>query len=117
LAFFKNFCIFLCRAYFWVTHGKERVTPSPRGRPSTPSLCRVSHIAHDKELCRVLHFPKAHGKGLYRAKMRRAPEQNPHGKGRAVRVLAFAVRPWRTAKAAFPLVICDVAFFNTTVMW
>jgi hypothetical protein len=34
----------------------------------------------------------------------RAPEQNPHGKGCAVRVLASAVRPWRTAKRANPIV-------------
>jgi hypothetical protein len=54
-------------------HGKESVTPSPRRRPSTPFLSRASCIAHDKELCRVLPFPKVHGKGLCRAKMRRAP--------------------------------------------
>jgi hypothetical protein len=45
-------------------HGKESVTPSPRGRPSTPFLCRASRIAHDEELCCALPFPKAHGKGL-----------------------------------------------------
>jgi hypothetical protein len=73
LGFFFIFCIFLCRAYFWVTHDKERVTLSPRRRPSTLSLCRASHIAYDKELCRALPFPKAHDKGLYQAKMRRVP--------------------------------------------
>jgi hypothetical protein len=73
LGFFFIFCIFLCGAYFWVMHGKEHVTLSPRGRPSTPSLCRASHIADDKELCRALPFPMAHDKGLCRVKMRRAP--------------------------------------------
>jgi hypothetical protein len=32
----------------------------------------VSHITHGNELCRALHFPKAHDKILYRVKMRRA---------------------------------------------
>jgi hypothetical protein len=54
-------------------HGREGVTPSPRGRPSTPFPCRASHITHGKELCRALPFPKAHGKVLYRVKMRREP--------------------------------------------
>jgi hypothetical protein len=54
-------------------HGREGVTPSPRGRPSTPFLCRASRITHGKELCRALSFPKAHGKVLYRVKMRRVP--------------------------------------------
>jgi hypothetical protein len=35
-------------------HGRESVTPSPRGRPSTPFCCRASLIPHGKELCRVL---------------------------------------------------------------
>jgi hypothetical protein len=90
----------LCRAPCHVAHGKEchhsrafsaahsreGATPSPRGWPSTPFLCRASHITHGKELCRALPFPKAHGKVLYRVKMRRAP---------------FAVRlgKMRTAKA------------------
>jgi hypothetical protein len=77
-------------------HGKECVTPSPRGRPSITFLCRPSLIAHSKELCCVLHFPKAHDKGLCRAKnalcaLCRALGQNPHGKGPAVRILDFAV--------------------------
>jgi hypothetical protein len=67
-------------------HGREGVTPSPSGRPSTPFLCRASRITHGKELCRAFPFPKAHGEVLYRVKMRRAP---------------FAVRlgKMRTAKA------------------
>jgi hypothetical protein len=82
LAFFS----FFCAVSIWVAHDKERVTPSRWGRPPTPFLCRASHFAHDKGLCRALPFPTAHGKGLCRAKMRRAP---------------FAVRPSRirTAKA------------------
>jgi hypothetical protein len=75
-----SFFIFMCREYLWVAHGKERPTPSRRGRPSTPLLCRLSHVAHDRDLCRVLPLPTAHGKALCRAKMRRAP---------------FAVRPGR----------------------
>jgi hypothetical protein len=107
---------FFCAVSIWVAHDKERVTPSRWGRPSTPFLCRASHVAHDKDLCRALPFPTAHDKGLCRAKMRcapfavrpgrirtqrlcRAPGQNPHGKGCAVRVLASTVCPWRTAKA------------------
>jgi hypothetical protein len=50
-------------------HGRESVMLSPRGRPSTPFLCRASLIPHGKELCRALSFPKAHNKGLCRAKM------------------------------------------------
>jgi hypothetical protein len=67
-------------------HGREGVTLSPRGRPSTPFLCRASHITHSKELCCALPFPKAHDKVLCRVKMRRVP---------------FAVRSikMRTAKA------------------
>jgi hypothetical protein len=58
---------------------------------------------HDKELCRALPFPKAHDKGLCRAKMRRAPEQNPHGKGRAVRVLAHG--KGRVSGSARPILV------------
>jgi hypothetical protein len=54
-------------------HGRDGVTPSAHGRPSTPFLCRASHITHSNELCRALPFPKALGKVLYRVKMRRAP--------------------------------------------
>jgi hypothetical protein len=54
-------------------HGRGSVTPSPRGRPSTPFHCRASLIPHGKELCRAWPFPMAHGKGLCRAKMHRAP--------------------------------------------
>jgi hypothetical protein len=54
-------------------HGREGVTPSPRGRPSTPFLCRASHITHGKELCCALPFLKAHDNGLCRVKMRCAP--------------------------------------------
>jgi hypothetical protein len=49
-------------------HGRERVTPSPCGRPWTPFLCRAPLIPHGKELCRALAFPKAHDKGLCREK-------------------------------------------------
>jgi hypothetical protein len=62
-------CSRVCSA----AHGREGVTPSPRRRPSTPFLCRASHITHGKELCHALPFPKAHGKVLYRVKMHRAP--------------------------------------------
>jgi hypothetical protein len=72
-------------------HGREGVTPSPRGRPSTPFLCRASPITHGNGLCRALPFPKAHDKVLYRVKMSRTP---------------FAVRfgKMRTAKSAIPVV-------------
>jgi hypothetical protein len=70
---FFLFFSFFCAVSIWVAHGKERVTPSRWGRPSTPFLCRASHITHGNELCRVLPFPKAHGKVLYRVKLRRVP--------------------------------------------
>jgi hypothetical protein len=75
---------FFCVMSIWVAHDKERVTPSRWGRPSTPFLCRASHVAHDKDLCCVLPFLTAHDKGLCRAKVRRAP---------------FAVRPGRIRTA------------------
>jgi hypothetical protein len=73
-----------------VAHGREGVTSSPRGRPSTPFLCRASHITHDNELCRALPLPKTHGKVLYRVKMRRAPFAVRLGKRGAVRIPIFA---------------------------
>jgi hypothetical protein len=57
LPYFFLFFSFFCAVSIWVAHGKERVMPSRWGRPSTPFLCRASHVAHDKDLCRVLPFP------------------------------------------------------------
>jgi hypothetical protein len=82
-------CSHACSA----AHGREGVTPSPRGRPSTPFLCRASHITHGNKLCRALPFPKAHGKVLYRVKMHRAPFAVRLGKMRTA-----------TAKSAIPVV-------------
>jgi hypothetical protein len=52
------FFFFLCREYLWVAHGKERVTLSRRGRPSTPFFA-VRHILRTTKNCvmRCL-FPK-----------------------------------------------------------
>jgi hypothetical protein len=68
-------------------HGREGVTPSPRGRPSTHFLCCASHIKHDNELCRAWPFPKARGKVLYQVKMRRAPFVVRLGKMRTTKVV------------------------------
>jgi hypothetical protein len=68
-------------------HGRKGVTPSPRGRPSTPFLCSASHITHGNELCRALPFPKAHGKVLYRVKMHRAPFAVRLGKMRTTKAV------------------------------
>jgi hypothetical protein len=88
-------------------HGREGVTPSPHGRPSTPFLCRASHITHGKELCRALPFPKAYVKILYRVKMRRAPFAVRSIKMRTTKAVScvFLSLPCaRTAKRANPVV-------------
>jgi hypothetical protein len=45
LGFFFIFYIFLCRAYFWVTHDKDSVTPSPANN-CQPLFFVVRHILH-----------------------------------------------------------------------
>jgi hypothetical protein len=46
------FFFFLCREYLWVAHGKERETPSRRGRPSTPFFA-VRHKLRTTKNCVV----------------------------------------------------------------
>jgi hypothetical protein len=69
------------------------VTPSPRGRPSTPFLCRASPITHGNQLCRALPFPKTHGKVLYRVKMSRAPFAVRFGKRRTAKAVSCVFVP------------------------
>jgi hypothetical protein len=55
---FFIFFFFLCREYLWVAHGKERVTPSRRGRPSTPFFA-VRHRLRTAKNCVVRRlFPQ-----------------------------------------------------------
>jgi hypothetical protein len=54
---------------------------------------------------------------VFAGQKRRAPEQNLHGKGRAVRVLTFAVCHWHTAKAAFPVVLPGEICVKAKFIW
>jgi hypothetical protein len=81
-------------------HGREGVTSSPRGRPSTPFLCRASRITHGNELCRALPFSKVHGKVLYQVKMSRAPFAVHLGKMRTAKAVPCVFFPLPCALGA-----------------
>jgi hypothetical protein len=111
--FFFFFFSFFCVVRIWVTHDKERVTPSRCGTAVDPfSLSCVTFYARQRPMPCVA-FPycarqrSLPGKNASCA-LCRVPGQNPHGKGCAVRVLTSAVRPWRTAKRANPVVIDSI---------
>jgi hypothetical protein len=105
LAFFS----FVCAVSIWVAHGKERVTPSRCGTAVDPfSLPCVTFCARKRPTSCVA-FPYGARQRSLTGKnapcaLCRAPGQNPHGKGCAVRVLASAVHPWCTTKRANPVV-------------
>jgi hypothetical protein len=91
-------------------HDREGVTPSPRGRPSTPFLCRASRITHGNELCRVLPFSKTHGKVHYRVKMSRTPFAVRLGKMRTAKAV-----PWAHGKGSDSGSVCLELFWELSL--
>jgi hypothetical protein len=88
-----------------VSSGVPSVTPAV---PSVTFVCRAPHVTHDK-VCSPCVIEEGARQREFTVKklpcaLCCALSQKTHGKAFAVRFLAFAVRPRRTAKHVFPVV-------------
>jgi hypothetical protein len=95
---------------FFLAHGKGHHTPS---HPGAVSCFFFFAVRREKRTAKIIYralSEATHGKGALPCKMLpcalcRAPRRKMHGKGFSVCSMAFAVRPWRTAKPLFPVVV------------
>jgi hypothetical protein len=89
---------------------------SPRTAVNTFSLPCVTYYARQRTVPCVAFFQSARQSSLpgknEPGALCRALGKNAHGKGGAVRILPFAVRPQRTAKSAIPVVQVIILLFT-----